>query len=305
MLRAENITKTYNAGKKTALQDFSIHVPEGSIYGLLGPNGAGKTTFIRIINQITQPDAGTVLIRGEQLKNAHIRDIGYMPEERGLYKNMTVGDQILYFGELKGMSKNDALHEAKYWFEQLNIDQWWKKKLSELSKGMAQKIQFVVTVLHRPKLLILDEPFSGFDPVNANLIKDQILNLKKNGTTIILSTHRMESVEELCDAVALINNSRKVLDGKVFDVREQFKKNIFSITLADADPEKLGNFLQMNGVQQHHSDNNLSTFEITRHDDQNALISQLVQIGKIRSFQEKIPSMNEVFINAVGNTGAL
>ncbi|MGO4710202.1 ABC transporter ATP-binding protein, partial [Chryseobacterium sp. 2TAF14] len=202
MLKAEHITKTYNAGKKTALDDFSIHVPKGSIYGLLGPNGAGKTSFIRIINQITQADSGEVLINGEKLNPNHIKDIGYMPEERGLYKNMSVGDQILYFGELKGMKKSDALNEAKKWFEKLNIDQWWKKKLSELSKGMAQKIQFVVTVLHRPHLLILDEPFSGFDPVNANLIKDQIIELKNNGTTIILSTHRMESVEEMCDYVA-------------------------------------------------------------------------------------------------------
>ena len=221
MLKAEHVTKTYNAGKKIALEDFSINVPEASIYGLLGPNGAGKTTFIRIINQITQADSGEVFINKEKLNPNHIRLIGYMPEERGLYKNMSVGDQILYFGELKGMSKNDALSQAKYWFEQLQIDQWWKKKLSELSKGMAQKIQFVVTVLHRPKLLILDEPFSGFDPVNANLIKDQILNLKNNGTTIILSTHRMESVEEMCDYVALIDHAKKVLDGKVFDVREK------------------------------------------------------------------------------------
>ncbi|MDQ1099096.1 ABC-2 type transport system ATP-binding protein [Chryseobacterium sp. SORGH_AS 1048] len=227
MLKAEHITKTYNAGKKTALDDFSIDVPKGSIYGLLGPNGAGKTSFIRIINQITQADSGNVFINGQKLNPDHIKDIGYMPEERGLYKNMSVGDQIIYFGELKGMSKRDAQNEAKLWFERLHIDQWWKKKLSELSKGMAQKIQFVVTVLHRPHLLILDEPFSGFDPVNANLIKDQIIDLKNNGTTIILSTHRMESVEEMCDYVALINNSKKIIDGKVFDVREKFKKNIF------------------------------------------------------------------------------
>ena len=242
MLKAENVTKTYNAGKKIALNDFSINVPEGSIYGLLGPNGAGKTSFIRIINQITQADSGTIFINNQKLNPNHIQDIGYMPEERGLYKNMTVGDQLLYFGKLKGMSKNDALKEAKYWFEQLNIDQWWKKKLSELSKGMAQKIQFVVTVLHRPKLLILDEPFSGFDPVNANLIKDQIIKLKNQGTTIILSTHRMESVEEMCDYVALIDHSKKILDGKIFDVREKFKKNIFGITLSAIHEESLENF---------------------------------------------------------------
>ncbi|MDP2453762.1 MULTISPECIES: ABC transporter ATP-binding protein [unclassified Kaistella] len=300
MLKAENVTKTYNAGKKLALEDFSIDVPEASIYGLLGPNGAGKTTFIRIINQIKQADSGNVYINNQKLNPDHIRQIGYMPEERGLYKNMTVGDQLLYFGELKGMSKNDALTQAKYWFEQLQIDQWWKKKLSELSKGMAQKIQFVVTVLHQPKLLILDEPFSGFDPVNANLIKDQILNLKKNGTTIILSTHRMESVEEMCDYVALIDNSRKVLDGKVFDVREQFKKNIFNVTLSDVDNERFEQFKNLFNVQEFSTENQLVSFDLKNDRDQNSLLNELMKVGKIRSFDEKIPSMNEVFINAVG-----
>ncbi len=299
MLKAENVTKTYNAGKKLALEDFSIDVPEGSIYGLLGPNGAGKTTFIRIINQITQADSGEVFINGQKLNPEHIRAIGYMPEERGLYKNMSVGDQILYFGELKGMSKSDALAQAKYWFEQLQIDQWWKKKLSELSKGMAQKIQFVVTVLHRPKLLILDEPFSGFDPVNANLIKDQILNLKNNGTTVILSTHRMESVEELCDYVALIDHARKVLDGKVFDVREKFKKNIFGVTLAEVDREQFENFKNLHQIKDFSTENELISFDLKNDSDQNMLLTELMKIGKIRSFDEKIPSMNEVFINAV------
>ena len=300
MLKAENVTKTYNAGKKLALEDFSINVPEASIYGLLGPNGAGKTTFIRIINQITQADSGNVYINNQKLNPDHIRQIGYMPEERGLYKNMTVGDQLLYFGELKGMSKNDALTQAKYWFEQLQIDQWWKKKLSELSKGMAQKIQFVVTVLHQPKLLILDEPFSGFDPVNANMIKDQILNLKKNGTTIILSTHRMESVEEMCDYVALIDNSRKVLDGKVFDVREQFKKNIFNVTLSDVNNERFEQFKNQFNVHEFSTENQLVSFDLKNDRDQNLLLNELMKVGKIRSFDEKIPSMNEVFINAVG-----
>ena len=299
MLKAENVTKTYNAGKKLALEDFTINVPEGSIYGLLGPNGAGKTTFIRIINQITQADSGNVFINNQKLNPDHIRQIGYMPEERGLYKNMTVGDQLLYFGELKGMTKNDALTQAKYWFEQLEIDQWWKKKLSELSKGMAQKIQFVVTVLHQPKLLILDEPFSGFDPVNANMIKDQILNLKKNGTTIILSTHRMESVEEMCDYVALINNARKVLDGKVFDVREQFKKNIFNVTLADVDNERFQQFNNQFEIHNYSTENQLVSFDLKNDREQNLLLNELMKVGKIRSFDEKIPSMNEVFINAV------
>lgn len=299
MLKAEHVTKKYNAGRKTALEDFSINVPQGSIYGLLGPNGAGKTSFIRIINQITQADSGEVFINGEKLSPHHISNIGYMPEERGLYKNMTVGDQLLYFGELKGMSRTDALQQAKYWFEQLHIDQWWKKKLSELSKGMAQKIQFVVTVLHRPKLLILDEPFSGFDPVNAGLIKDQILHLKDQGTTIILSTHRMESVEEMCDYVALINNARKVLDGKVFDVREKFKKNIFGITLSEVNEDALGAFRKAFAVFGENESNGLLSFEIQNIENQNTLLSELLKVGKIRSFDEKIPGMNEVFITAV------
>ncbi|UOU96744.1 ATP-binding cassette domain-containing protein [Chryseobacterium daecheongense] len=301
MLKAEHITKTYNAGKKVALDDFSIHVPKGSIYGLLGPNGAGKTSFIRIINQITQADSGNVWINGDKLNPTHIKDIGYMPEERGLYKNMSVGDQILYFGELKGMSKNDALNEAKKWFEKLNIDQWWKKKLSELSKGMAQKIQFVVTVLHRPHLLILDEPFSGFDPVNANLIKDQIIDLKNNGTTIILSTHRMESVEEMCDYVALINNSKKIIDGRVFDVREKFKKNIFGVTLSEVDDQHLDTFKSKYEISNFSHENNLVSFDLKNTGDQNHILLDLVHVGKVRSFDEKIPSMNEVFINAVSN----
>ncbi|QIY92616.1 ABC transporter ATP-binding protein [Chryseobacterium gallinarum] len=301
MLKAEHIKKTYNAGKKVALDDFSIHVPKGSIYGLLGPNGAGKTSFIRIINQITQADSGDIFINGEKLNPAHIKDIGYMPEERGLYKNMSVGDQILYFGELKGMSKNEALNEAKKWFDKLHIDQWWKKKLSELSKGMAQKIQFVVTVLHRPHLLILDEPFSGFDPVNANLIKDQIIDLKNNGTTIILSTHRMESVEEMCDYVALINHSKKIIDGRVFDVREKFKKNIFGITLSEVNHYHLESFKNKYEIFNLAHENNLVSFDLKNETDQNHILLDLIHVGKVRSFDERIPSMNEVFINAVSN----
>ncbi|WP_394666593.1 ABC transporter ATP-binding protein [uncultured Chryseobacterium sp.] len=301
MLKAEHIRKTYNAGKKVALDDFSIHVPKGSVYGLLGPNGAGKTSFIRIINQITQADSGEIQINGQKLNPDHIKDIGYMPEERGLYKNMTVGDQLLYFGELKGMKKNDALQEAKEWFDKLHIDQWWKKKLSELSKGMAQKIQFVVTVLHRPHLLILDEPFSGFDPVNANLIKDQIIDLKNNGTTIILSTHRMESVEEMCDYVALINHSKKIIDGRVFDVREKFKKNIFGITLSDVKNDQLESFQNKYEIFNINHENNLVSFDLKNETDQNHILLDLVNVGKVRSFDEKIPSMNEVFINAVSN----
>ena len=301
MLQANHVTKTYSAGKKIALQDFSIHVPKATVYGLLGPNGAGKTTFIRIINQITQADSGEVFINGEKLNPHHIKDIGYMPEERGLYKNMTVGDQILYFGALKGMKKQDALSQAKYWFDRLEIDQWWNKKLSELSKGMAQKIQFVVTVLHQPKLLILDEPCSGFDPVNATLVKDQILQLKEQGTTIILSTHRMESVEELCDSVALINKSRKILDGKVFEVREKFKQNLFNVVLSDVNSENLEKLKNQYQLVNIHDQHGLISFDLNYNEDQNLLLNDLMKAGKIRSFDEKIPSMNEVFITAVSS----
>ena len=301
MLQAKNVSKTYNAGKKIALQDFSIEVPTGSVYGLLGPNGAGKTSFIRIINQITQADTGEIFINGEKLNPNHIKDIGYMPEERGLYKNMTVGDQLLYFGELKGMSKNHALEQAKYWFDQLEIDHWWKKKLSELSKGMAQKIQFVVTVLHQPKLLILDEPFSGFDPVNANLVKDQILKLKEQGTTIILSTHRMESVEEMCDSVALINNSKKILDGKIFEVREKFKQNLYNIVLSEVNSEQLDVLKNKYNFRDVTDKHGLISFDLSYNEDQNLLLNDLMKVGKIRSFDEKIQSMNEVFITAVSS----
>lgn len=302
MLKALHVTKSYNAGKKIALQDFSIEVPTASIYGLLGPNGAGKTTFIRIINQISQPDSGEIFINDKKLQPSHIKEIGYMPEERGLYKNMTVGDQLLYFGELKGMKKQDALSQAKFWFDRLEIDHWWKKKLSELSKGMAQKIQFVVTVLHRPQLLILDEPFSGFDPVNANLIKDQILYLKEQGTTIILSTHRMESVEEMCDSVALINNSKKILDGKVFEVRERFKQNLYSVELSDVKQEQLDLLKTKYNFKNEAEKYGRIAFELNYNEDQNILLSDLMKVGKIRSFEEKIPSMNEVFITAVSHS---
>ena len=212
---------------------------------------------------------------------------------------MTIGDQLMYFGELKGMSKNDILAESKHWFEKLEIDQWWKKKLSELSKGMAQKIQFVVTVLHRPKLLILDEPFSGFDPVNANLIKDQILDLKAQGTTIILSTHRMESVEELCDFVALVHQSRKVLDGRISEVKEKFKQNLFEITLSEASLDAFNSFKTKNELFNEKLDENLIHFEIKNSMSQRELLQELLNIGKIVEFKEKIPTMNEVFIAAV------
>lgn len=301
MLRAENITKTYDMGRKVALKDFSINIPKGSIYGLLGPNGAGKTSFIRIINQITRADEGKVFIEDKELNINHIREVGYMPEERGLYKNMTIGDQLMYFGELKGMKRKEVLDEAKYWFERLEIEQWWNKKLSELSKGMAQKVQFVVTVLHRPKLLILDEPFSGFDPVNANLIKDQILDLKKNGTTIILSTHRMESVEEMCDSVALVHQSKKILDGEIQEVKNRFKENLYEVILSDVDENLYQNFKSKIDLSKEDRNQGLLSFELKNDLDQGELLRELVSLGKIQLFKEKVPSMNDVFISAVQN----
>lgn len=301
MLRAENITKTYDMGRKVALKDFSINIPKGSIYGLLGPNGAGKTSFIRIINQITRADEGKVFIEDKELNINHIREVGYMPEERGLYKNMTIGDQLMYFGELKGMKRKEVLDEAKYWFERLEIEQWWNKKLSELSKGMAQKVQFVVTVLHRPKLLILDEPFSGFDPVNANLIKDQILDLKKNGTTIILSTHRMESVEEMCDSVALVHQSKKILDGEIQEVKNRFKENLYEVILSDVDENLYQNFKSKINLSKEDRNQGLLSFELKNDLDQGELLRELVSLGKIQLFKEKVPSMNDVFISAVQN----
>lgn len=299
MLRAENITKTYEAGKKIALESFDIEIPQGSIYGLLGPNGAGKTTFIRIINQITKADSGKIFINGELLSPHHIAQVGYMPEERGLYKNMSIGDQLMYFGELKGMTRREVLEESKFWFEKLEIDQWWDKKLTDLSKGMAQKVQFVATVLHRPKLLILDEPFSGFDPVNANLIKDQILELKRNGATIILSTHRMESVEELCDAVALVHQSRKILDGKILEIKNKFKENLFEISLAEVDVLLFENFKNKVEIKNEEKTEHFISFELKNDMNQGELLQELTRIGRIHSFKEKMPSMNDVFISAV------
>lgn len=299
MLKADNITKTYEGGKKIVLQDFSLTIPKGSIYGLLGPNGAGKTSFIRIINQIIKPDSGTLSLNGEKLGLHHIKEIGYMPEERGLYKNMSIGDQLLYFGELKGMSRQEVRNQAKYWFERLGMELWWDKKLSNLSKGMAQKVQFVVTVLHRPRLLILDEPFSGFDPVNANLIKDQILDLKAQGTTIILSTHRMESVEELCDSVALVHQSKKLLDGTISEVKAKFKQDLYEVFLTDFNTEKYNSFKEKFNLRNENSQSDFITFDLENTFSQTELLQALTEVGKIQLFKEKTPSMNDIFIAAV------
>lgn len=297
LLVANGVTKQY--GKKLALNDFSLKIPKGSIYGLLGPNGAGKTTFIRVINQITMPDKGSVIFDGEPLNPTHIAQIGYMPEERGLYKNMKIGEQAIYMAQLKGMSVSYAKDRLKYWFNRLDITDWWGKKLSELSKGMGQKIQFIVTVLHEPKLLIFDEPFSGFDPVNANLIRDEIIKLKERGITIIFSTHRMESVEEMCDHVALINQANKVLDGEINEVRNSFKEGKVKVVLKPYSLQDLEVLRKSRKLENIEENKGVCSFEVEVKEPNNQLITELISVGEVLEFKEEIPSMNQVFINAV------
>jgi ABC-2 type transport system ATP-binding protein len=301
ILEVKNVVKQY--GDYTALNSVSLHVPKGSIYGLLGPNGAGKTTLIRIINQITMPDSGEVLLDGEKLSANHVQYIGYMPEERGLYKTMKVGEQCLYLAQLKGMSKADAQKQLKYWFEKFEIEGWWNKKIQELSKGMAQKIQFIVTILHQPKLLILDEPFSGFDPVNANLIKDEIIELNKKGTSIIFSTHRMESVEEMCDYIALIHQSNKLIEGKLEDVKRQYRTNKFQIGIMTNNVEGLMYDLTQKftvGQTDFKSLNDDLKLEIDLGNaTSNELLSILTSRGQVTHFSENIPSVNDIFIQTV------
>ncbi len=304
LLVAHSVSK--NFGDFKALNNVSIEVPKGSIFGLLGPNGAGKTTLIRIINQITMPDTGTVHLDGELLNENHIKDIGYLPEERGLYKSMKVGEQALYLAQLKGLSKSEAKTRLKYWFDRLEIGDWWNKKIQELSKGMAQKIQFVVTVLHEPKLLIFDEPFSGFDPINANLIKDEILRLRDNGATIIFSTHRMESVEELCDDIALIHKSNKILDGKLVDVKRQYKTNTYEVGIkTDSNTalhQELSKKFSVSSANFKTLDNELKlNIKLNDSDKPNEFLSYLTTKGEVSHFVELIPSVNDIFIQTVKN----
>ena len=295
-LKARGVTKQY--ANHTALNNVDITVPEQSIYGLLGPNGAGKTTLIRIINQIINSDGGEITIFGEKLNPNHIGVIGYLPEERGLYKKLKVGDQLIYFARLKGLSRNEAIARIKVWVEKFGIKDWLNKKVEDLSKGMAQKVQFISTVMHEPKLIILDEPFSGFDPVNAQLITEEILELKKKGSTIIFSTHRMETVEDLCDHIALINKSKQILEGTKKEVKDRFKTNTFLI-------EHHGAFTLRDGhyelVSQHPAEGELlkSVIKMTGHQKPNDLIRDLIQITEVSSFQEKVPSMSEIFISLV------
>jgi ABC-2 type transport system ATP-binding protein len=303
ILEVKNVVKQY--GDYTALNSVSLQVPTGSIYGLLGPNGAGKTSLIRIINQITMPDSGEILLDGQALAPHHVQHIGYMPEERGLYKTMKVGEQCLYLAQLKGLSKVDAQKQLKYWFEKFEIEGWWNKKIQELSKGMAQKVQFIVTILHQPKLLILDEPFSGFDPVNANLIKDEILELKKKGTTIIFSTHRMESVEEMCDDIALIHKSNKLIEGKVDEVKRSHRTNKFQIGIMTNNVEGLMYDLTQKftvGQTDFKSLNDDLKLEIDLgNETSNTLLNILTSKGQVTHFSENIPSINDIFIQTVTN----
>lgn len=301
ILEVRKVLKKY--GDYVALNEVSLTVPKGSIYGLLGPNGAGKTSLIRIINQITMPDSGEVIFDGEKLQPKHIQYIGYLPEERGLYKSMKVGEQCLYLAQMKGLSKAEAKKQLDYWFDRLEIQGWWNKKIQELSKGMAQKIQFVVCVLHKPKLLIFDEPFSGFDPVNANLIKDEILELRRQGSTIIFSTHRMESVEELCDHIALIHKSNKLIEGKLDDVKRQYRTNSFEVGIHTDNPQGLLNDIRQKFKAEEtnfKSLNNELKLEIQLGSaSPNELLNLLTSKGQVTHFLEKIPSVNDIFIKTV------
>ncbi len=305
ILVTNEVTKQF--GKYTALNKVSLEIPKNSIYGLLGPNGAGKTTLIRIINQITFPDSGEVLFDGAPLKPHDITLIGYLPEERGLYKSMKVGEQALYLAQLKGLGKAEAKKRLKFWFDRLEIGDWWNKKIQELSKGMAQKIQFIVTVLHEPKLLIFDEPFSGFDPINANIIKDEILKLKANGTSIIFSTHRMESVEELCEYIALLHRSEKILDGKLSDIKKAYKNNIFRVGIEIENGEtflrELEAKFEITSSNYSSEDSQLDFTVQLPSGDSKSMLRFLSENGNVNQFLETIPSANEIFIRTVESKG--
>ena len=304
ILQIENVTKRYS--NHTALSDVSLNVPRGSVYGLLGPNGAGKSTLIRVINRITLPDAGRVLFDGKPITDEDIYKIGYLPEERGLYKKMKVGEQALFFARLKGLSRRDALQRLKKWFIRLGIESWWDKKVEDLSKGMAQKVQFITTVLHEPKLLIFDEPFSGFDPINANILKQEILRLRDEGATVIFSTHNMSSVEEICDHITLINKSRNILSGSVDEVRRRFGENIFEVVYGgdkDTFESVMSPVAEMLSTAEV-ADTSYLTSRIRL--KESATIRESISLAngavELRSWSEVIPSMNDIFIRAVEGT---
>lgn len=300
LLTVEHVTKRY-AGH-TALDDVSLSIPKGSVYGLLGPNGAGKTTLIRIINRITAPDTGRVLLGGREIAPEDVRRIGYLPEERGLYKKMKVGEQAVFFARLKGLSRRDAVARLKKWFVKFSIEGWWDKKIEELSKGMAQKVQFIVTVLHEPELLIFDEPFSGFDPINANLLKEEILALRDKGATVIFSTHNMSSVEEICDHITLINKSKNILSGRVDEIRRRHGANIFEVAYrgeeADLRRAVEGRCEILEGAAEESVYRTLK-LHVERDEEVRQVIDAANRAVELRSFREIIPSMNDIFIRAV------
>jgi ABC-2 type transport system ATP-binding protein len=298
MIVCKNVCKAF--GEKVALDNVSLDIPKGKIFGLLGPNGAGKTTLIRIINRITIPNSGTVLFNGQQITQSDVEKIGYLPEERGLYRKMKVGDQAMYLAQLKGMSYRDASNELKKWFVRFGIESWWNKKVEELSKGMAQKIQFITTVVHRPSLLILDEPFSGFDPVNAQIIREEILRLRDEGATIILSTHNMESVEELCDNIALINKSKVVISGGVDEIRHKWGNNNVELIYSSSSALKSvpGKFTVLSDEDE--AGRHTAVLSLTEGVDTNTAVAEILSQGlKMSSFRELVPRMNDLFIKLV------
>ncbi len=301
MLTVNRVTKTYDRFR--ALDDVSLSVPQGSIYGLLGPNGAGKTTLIRIINQIIEPDEGEVLFNGHPISRKDIESIGYLPEERGLYPKMKVGEQLIYLSRLKGLSRAKAYEEVSRWLHEFNILDWWHKNVEELSKGMAQKLQFIATVVHRPNFIILDEPFSGFDPINAELVKQKILKLQSVGTTIMLSTHRMENVEELCEHVAMIHKSRKVLDGPIGDIKQQYRSQTFEITLnGNLDKSSIaldGGYTIKDVKFQPAHNQTLVRIQIPGDSDNNDLLNRVMKAHSIEGFREILPTMHDIFLSTV------
>ena len=297
-ITVHEVTKKY--ADHLALDRISIDIPEHCIYGLLGPNGAGKTTLIRILNQITAPDSGEVMIGGEKLNQKHIAHIGYLPEERGLYKKMKVGEQAIYLAELKGIKKAEAQKRLKVWFDKFEISGWWDKKVEELSKGMQQKVQFITTIIHEPDILIFDEPFSGFDPINANLLKEAILDLRDKGATILLSTHNMASVEELCDSITLINNGTSILQGKVGDIKRQHDTHQRELIVRCDDFNKVMAVADTyNNIKVEHTDRPDETKLTLFSESPNELLGQLLQVGQLVSFKEMLPSMNDIFIQEV------
>ena len=296
ILELNNVVKAYD--KNIAVNNVSFNVPKGCIFGLLGPNGAGKTSLIRIITTITRPDSGSVLLDGSPLNSYSPSQIGYMPEERGLYKKMKVGEHLIYLARLKGMSKQQAKDSIKHWFDKFDINDWWNKKVEELSKGMQQKIQFISTVIHKPKLLILDEPFSGLDPINTNLIKDEIDQLHHEGISIIFSTHRMEQVEEVCERIVLINKGENILEGNVNDIKDQFKKKLFKIDFTGQLPLEINNNLTIQSQS-----NNSLTVKLADGEDSNKVLSYLLNANvQVQSFNEILPTLNEIFIQQVENS---